>query len=199
LKYEAFVFFAEQILPSPVMTHNSMKLIVWLGNPGREYENTRHNVGFLMIDVLREVLWFSDWVDSRFSGVVSEGSMNGEKILLLKPITYMNLSWESVSKVVNFYKINPKTDTLILVDDLDMDFAKVRYRSSGSAGGQNGIKSLIGQLGTDEFARLKVGIGRDARYAVSDWVLSRFKADELEILRLEVFPTIRQKVEEWLR
>ncbi len=176
-----------------------MKLIVWLGNPGREYENTRHNVGFLMIDVLREVLWFSDWVDSRFSGVVSEGSMNGEKILLLKPITYMNLSWESVSKVVNFYKINPKTDTLILVDDLDMDFAKVRYRSSGSAGGQNGIKSLIGQLGTDEFARLKVGIGRDARYAVSDWVLSRFKADELEILRLEVFPTIRQKVEEWLR
>lgn len=111
----------------------------------------------------------------------------------------MNLSGESVAKVVNFYKINPKIDTLILVDDLDMDFAKVRYRSSGSAGGQNGIKSLIGQLGTDEFARLKVGIGRDARYAVSDWVLSRFKAPELEILRLEVFPTIRQKVEEWLK
>ena len=136
-----------------------------------------------MIDMLREVYGFPDYSDSRFSGVMSEGILDGEKILLLKPTTYMNLSGESVSRVVNFYKLDIATDILVLVDDLDMDFAKVRYRSSGSAGGQNGLKSIIGQLGTDEFARLKVGIGRDTRYAVSDWVLSRFKKEELEILR----------------
>lgn len=176
-----------------------MKLIVWLGNPGREYENTRHNVGFFMIDMLRELLWSSGWSDSRFSGVVSEGSIAGEKIMLLKPTTYMNLSGESVAKVVNYYKLNPKIDILILVDDLDMEFAKVRYRSSGSAGGQNGLKSIIGQLGTDEFARLKVGIGRDARYAVSDWVLSRFKADELDILWSDIFPILHTKIEDWIK
>jgi peptidyl-tRNA hydrolase, PTH1 family len=176
-----------------------MKLIVWLGNPGREYENTRHNVGFLMVDMLRDAFWLSDWSDSRFSGVVSEGSIHGEKILLLKPTTYMNLSWESVSKVVNFYKLNPTTDILVLVDDLDMEFAKVRYRREGSAGGQNGIKSIIGQLGTPEFSRIKVGIGRDDRYSVSDWVLSRFKKEELETLRADIFPIVRTKVEDWVK
>ncbi len=151
-----------------------------------------------MVDMLREVLWFSDWSDSRFSGVVSEGTLHGEKILLLKPTTYMNLSWESVSKVVNFYKLTPTTDILILVDDLDMEFAKVRYRREGSAGGQNGLKSLIGQLSTDEFSRIKVGIGRDERYAVSDWVLSRFKKEELDTLQKDIFPVVREKIDEWI-
>jgi len=201
LRYEASARFAlsGQILPSSGWQNNPMKLIVWLGNPGREYENTRHNVGFLMIDILRDVLWYPDWSDSRFSWVVSEGVIQGEKILLLKPTTYMNLSGESVSKVVNFYKLDPTTDILILVDDLDMEFAKVRYRREGSAGGQNGIKSIIGLLGTHEFSRIKVGIGRDDSYSVSDWVLSRFKKEELETLRLDVFPTIRQKVEGWMK
>lgn len=175
-----------------------MKLIVWLGNPGREYANTRHNVGFFMVDILRETLWFPDWVDSRFSWVMSEGNIDGEKILLLKPTTYMNLSGESVSKVVNFYKLDPATDILVLVDDLDMEFAKVRYRREGSAGGQNGIKSIIGQLGTQEFSRIKVGIGRDERYTVSDWVLSKFQKEELGILRVDIFPTVRAKIGDWL-
>lgn len=176
-----------------------MKLIVWLGNPGREYENTRHNVGFLMIDMLRDILWFSDWSDSRFSWVVSEGVIYGEKILLLKPTTYMNLSWESVSKAVSFYKLDPTTDILVLVDDLDMEFSKVRYRREGSAGGQNGIKSIIEQLGTPQFSRIKVGIGRDARFAVSDWVLSRLKTDELTTLNTDTFPIVRTKVEDWIK
>lgn len=176
-----------------------MKLIVWLGNPGREYVKTRHNVGFLMVDILREVLWFSDWSDSRFSWVVSEWAIDREKVILLKPTTYMNLSGESVSRIVGFYKIDPTVDMLVLVDDLDMEFAKVRYRTRGTAGGQNGIKSLIGQLGTEEFSRIKIGIGRDERYDVSDWVLSQFQKDELNILEEEVFPIVQTKIDDWIK
>jgi len=110
-----------------------MKLIVGLGNPGREYENTRHNVGFLFVDFLRDIWNFEDWKDSKFKGIISEGTMNGEKIILLKPMTFMNLSGESVISLVNFYKI-PREDVLILSDDIDMDFGKIRLRSEGSSG-----------------------------------------------------------------
>ena len=130
---------------------------------------------------------------------MSEGNIDGEKILLLKPTTYMNLSGESVLKVVNFYKLDAASDILVLVDDLDMEFAKVRYRSKGSAGGQNGIKSIIGQLGAPEFSRIKIGIGRDDRYTVSDWVLSKFKKEELDILKEEVSPVVRTKIGEWIK
>jgi peptidyl-tRNA hydrolase, PTH1 family len=176
-----------------------MKLIVWLGNPGKQYENTRHNVGYIMADELRDVWDFPLWSESRFQWVVSEGTIHGEKILLLKPTTYMNLSWESVAKMVNFYKIDPKSDVLVLVDDLDMDFAKVRYRKEWSAGGQNGLKSLIEYLATPEFHRIKIGIGRDTRYDVSDWVLSKFQKWELEVLKNETLLTVREKVEEWIQ
>lgn len=175
-----------------------MKLIVWLGNPGREYENTRHNVGFLMIDNLRLFYWFPEWSDSRFGWLISEGNNWWHKIILLKPTHYMNVSGESVAKVVNFYKIDPSQDVLVIVDDLDMEFAKMRYRSQWSSGWQNGLKSIIAQLGTEEFARIKVGIGRDERYTVSDWVLSRFKKDELESLQDSVFPLLSQRVESWM-
>lgn len=176
-----------------------MKIIIWLGNPGREYENTRHNVGYLLVDRLQEVSGFSDWTDSRFSWVMGEGNIGWEKVILLKPTTYMNLSWESVAKIVNFYKIDSKKDILVLVDDLDMEFAKVRYRSKGSAGGQNWLKSIIAQLGNEEFARIKIGIGRDERYSVSDWVLSKFKKDELETLKNDIFPMVHTKIEEWIQ
>lgn len=175
-----------------------MKLIVWLGNPGREYENTRHNIGFFMIDQFRENIGFSPWSDSRFSGVISEWILWWEKIILLKPTTYMNLSGESVSQIVNFYKIDPKSDILVIVDDLDMEFAKVRYRQKWSAGGQNGIKSIITLLGTDEFSRIKIGIGRHPKYAVSDWVLSRFQKEEVHILQNEIFPILRERLEDWI-
>ncbi|EKD29606.1 MAG: Peptidyl-tRNA hydrolase [uncultured bacterium (gcode 4)] len=119
-----------------------------------------------------------------------------EKIILLKPMTYMNLSGESVVSLVNFYKI-PKEDTLVLSDDIDMDFGKIRLREKGSSGGQNGLKSIAQHLGTEEFARLKIGIGRDNRYNVADWVLSKFSDEEKKGLE-EVFMEGCANVEKWL-
>lgn len=110
----------------------------------------------------------------------------------------MNLSGEAVTGGVNFYKLDPKTDLFVLVDDLDMEFGKIRVRARGSSGGQNGIKSIIASLGTDEFARIKVGIGRDERYTVSDWVLSRLTSEERKILEEEIFPQVQEKVELFL-
>lgn len=174
-----------------------MKLIVWLGNPGKEYTTTRHNVGFLFVEYLREKWGFEDWKDSKFKGVISEGIFRWEKIILLKPTTYMNLSGESVVPLMNFYKI-PRDDILVFSDDIDMDFGKIRLREKGSSGGQNGLKSIITLLGSDEFSRLKIGIGRDDRYAVADWVLSKFSGEELERLEKEVFMEVRKKVEGWM-
>ncbi|MBP6981717.1 aminoacyl-tRNA hydrolase [Candidatus Gracilibacteria bacterium] len=175
-----------------------MKLIVGLGNPGKNYENTRHNVGFFMIDQLRDFLHFSEWSDSKHKGLISEGIFQGEKILLLKPTTYMNLSGESVQSLLSFYKISSESDLLVLSDDIDMEFAKIRYRETGSHGGQNGLRSIIEKVGHDGFSRLKIGIGRDPRYSVSDWVLSKFQKEELEILQKEVFPQIYTKLEKWI-
>lgn len=110
----------------------------------------------------------------------------------------MNLSGQSVASLVNFYKLDPKTDILVISDDIDMEFAKVRFRAKGSHGGQNGLRSIIEQLGTDEFARIKIGIGRDERYSVSDWVLSQFQKDEKELLTTEVFSKVENSINEWL-
>lgn len=109
----------------------------------------------------------------------------------------MNLSGESVSALVNFYKI-PLSDILVLSDDIDMDFGKIRLRDKGSSGGQNGLKSITAHLGTDEFSRLKIGIGRDDRYSVADWVLSKFTDEERKNLEKEVFVDGIKKVEEWI-
>lgn len=168
-----------------------MFLVVGLGNPGVEYKNTRHNVGFLAVDALREVWNFPDFSDSKHKGVISEGIRDGEKIMLLKPVTYMNLSGESVASLANFYKI-PLENILVISDDIDMEFGKVRYRAKGSSGGQNGLKSIATHLGTEAFARIKIGIGRDVRYNTADWVLSKFSKEELEILQKEVFPKVEE-------
>ena len=120
-----------------------MKCIIGLGNPGKEYVHTRHNIGYMMIDLLRRNMDFGEWSDSKFQGIVSLGSFAGEKILLLKPTTFMNLSGQSVSSLTHFYKLDPARDVLILSDDIDMDFAKVRFRTKGSHGGQNGLRSII--------------------------------------------------------
>ena len=130
--------------------------------------------------------------------MISEGKIGHEKILLLKPTTYMNLSGQSVASLVNFYKLDPKTDILVISDDIDMEFGKVRFRAKGSHGGQNGLRSIIGHLGMDEFARIKIGIGRDERYSVSDWVLSQFQKDEKEVLATEVFSKVKNSLNEWL-
>jgi len=175
-----------------------MKLIVWLGNPGKEYTTTRHNVGFLFVDFLRDKWGFEDWKDSKFKGIISEWIIKWEKIILLKPTTFMNLSGESVSVIVNFYKI-PLSDILILSDDIDMDFGKIRLREKGSSGGQNGLKSITEHLGTDGFSRVKIGIGRDGRYNVADWVLSKFSDEELKNLREKIFIDACENVNKWLQ
>ena len=149
-----------------------MRLIVGLGNPGKPYENTRHNVGFLFMEYLREVWGFPEFRDSPFRGLVSEGVYRGERTVLLKPMTYMNISGESATALLRYYHI-PLTDCLVVSDDVTMAFGRVRYRDSGSAGGHNGLKSLIHHLGED-FARIKIGIGRDECMPLDAWVLGRF-------------------------
>lgn len=175
-----------------------MKLIVGLGNPGNTYTSTRHNVGFMMVESLRHTLGWSEWQDSRFSGVTSEAVYKWEKIVLLKPTTYMNLSWDAVLSIVSYYKLEPQTDILIISDDIDMDFAKVRFRLTGSHGGQNGLRDIITKLSTSDFARIKIGIGRHEKMGVSDWVLSKFSPSETDILRDEVVPLISEKILHWL-
>ena len=158
------------------------KLIVGLGNPGKEYTTTRHNVGFLVLDELARK------IDARFSpnkklrGDVSELNLNGEKIILLKPSTFMNLSGEAVQKVVDKYKIE-LSDVWVVHDDVDLDFGVLRIRKDGSAGGHNGLKSIIKMLGSEEFVRIRIGVGATPeRMALEDWVLSKFGKDEIEEL-----------------
>lgn len=174
-----------------------MKLIVWLGNPGSQYKNTRHNIGFIMIDTI-----FSEFKsEKKFSSYISKnysGSNAISPILGIKPDTYMNLSWDALLALVSFYKLDPKKDILVISDDIDMEFWKVRFRSEWSHGWQNGLRDIMTKLGTNEFARIKIGIGRDDRYAVSDWVLSQFSDDEKKILQSTVFPKVQEYISTWL-
>lgn len=163
-----------------------MKLIVGLGNPWLEYKNTRHNVWFMFLDFLVKHYSFEDFKDSKFKWLVSEWTIWWEKIILLKPTTYMNLSWESVSNILNFYKITPE-DFIVIFDDVSMDFGKLRYRNDWRDGWHNGIKSIIKCLWTKKFARIKIWIWNDSKYDLSDWVLSKFNNEELESIKNEIF------------
>ncbi|MCP4522658.1 MAG: aminoacyl-tRNA hydrolase [Candidatus Gracilibacteria bacterium] len=163
-----------------------MKLIIGLGNPGDKYIYTRHNLGFLFLNKFLEINNFSDFqFESKFKGEISSGHIQGEKTLLLKPQTFMNLSGESIRKVVDFYKIDIE-DIIVIYDDMSMDFGKVRFRDKGSAGGHNGIKDIIKHFGLD-FKRIKVGVGFNPHYEVSDWVLSKFTEEELIDIDNEVY------------
>ena len=153
-----------------------MKVIVGLGNPGPQYAETRHNIGFLLVDMLAEVhkLQFR----AKFQGLWTEGYVEGERILLLKPQTFMNLSGRSVRELVNFYKILG-SDLLIVHDDMDLSLGKIRLRDQGSAGGHNGIKSILAELGNEQFWRLKLGVGRPPKeYDPARYVLSPFAESE---------------------
>ncbi|AGA67631.1 peptidyl-tRNA hydrolase [Desulfitobacterium dichloroeliminans LMG P-21439] len=157
-----------------------MKLIVGLGNPGVQYAETRHNAGFLLLDCLAEELNLD--FRSKFQGLVSETQIGGEKIYLLKPQTFMNLSGRSIREVVQFYKIAPQ-DILVIYDDMDLAVGRLRLRSSGSAGGHNGIKSTIAELGSEDFWRLKVGIGRPPTgWDSARYVLASFAKEEIPVL-----------------
>lgn len=158
-----------------------MKLIVGLGNIGEEYSKTRHNVGFMAIDYYasKHNIVFKE--EKTMKGFIAKTNINGEKVIFLKPTTYMNLSGDSLILVKNYYKIDIK-DILVINDDLDMPVGKVRFRASGSAGGHNGLKSIIANLGTQDFRRIKIGIDRSKVISVVDYVLSKFSIDDLNLL-----------------
>lgn len=154
-----------------------MKLIVGLGNPGREYENTRHNVGFAFIDDLAFDLGVR--VDERkHKAFLGKGIFAGERVILLKPQTYMNLSGESVRAAMDYYKLTP-ADVIVVFDDISLDPGNIRIRTKGSAGGHNGMKSIIAHLGTQEFARVKIGVGdKPSRMDLANHVLGKIKGNE---------------------
>lgn len=159
-----------------------MKLIVGLGNPGREYENTRHNVGFHFIDLLAKNYFPGNNFKEKFNGLYIKDTHNGEDLILLKPLSYMNLSGEVVIKFVNYFKIKPE-DILVVHDDLDMPVGKLKLKENGSSGGHNGIKNIILNLHTENYKRLKVGISKDINIEVKDYVLGKFSLEDKDKLK----------------
>ena len=163
-----------------------MKLIVGLGNPGRQYSLTRHNIGFIVIDYLAGKLGIN--VDKiKFKSLVGEGCLGMERVVLVKPQTYMNLSGEAVLDMVRWYKLEP-SDMLVIYDDMDLPAGKLRLRIKGSAGGHNGMKSIIYLVGSDEIPRLRVGIGRPINEHMEsvDFVLGKFSEEEIKIMSTAV-------------
>ena len=155
-----------------------MYLVVGLGNPGKQYEATRHNMGFDTIDVLADKLNTS--VDEKkFKGLYGKGIIAGEKVILLKPQTFMNLSGGPVREMANYFKIDPESELIVIYDDIDLEPGQLRIRKQGSAGGHNGIKDIIRQLGTEKFLRIKVGVGAKPKgWDLADHVLGRFSTED---------------------
>lgn len=176
-----------------------MKLIVGLGNPGKKYENTKHNIGFLTIDQialdLKNEMDFS--MKTKFNAVLLEGNMNNEKIVLVKPLTYMNLSGEAIKPILDWYKITHE-DMIVIYDDLDLPLGKIRLRERGSAGGHNGIKSIIYHLNTDQFKRIKIGIDRSKVIPVVDYVLTPFRKEEVPTMK-ESLHIASRAIQEWIQ
>lgn len=163
-----------------------MKIIVWLWNPWEKYEKTRHNIWFMFLDYFvdkNNFEWFK--YESKFKWEISSWSYKDEKIVLLKPLTFMNLSWESLRKIYDFYKIE-KRDFIVIYDDISLDFWKIRFRKKWSAWWHNWIKDIIRYFGED-FKRIKIWVWLDKRYEVSDYVLSKFKEEELIELNNDIF------------
>jgi PTH1 family peptidyl-tRNA hydrolase len=156
-----------------------MKLLVGLGNPGRQYIKTRHNVGFLVLEQISNTAGGGSW-SARFEGLTSDVRIGGEKVLLLKPMTYMNRSGRSVRSAVDFFKVE-LSDVLVVCDDVNLDLGKLRLRSGGSAGGNNGLKDIILHLGTEDFPRLRVGVGAPGPGEMVDHVLGEFRADQRDL------------------
>lgn len=170
-----------------------MKLIIGLGNPGKEYENTRHNIGFMVLDnYLKSGTW-----QKKYNALYTTEIINNEKVMFIKPTTFMNLSGNSVIEFVNFYKIEPQ-DILVIHDDLDLPFGKIRIKVSSSAGGHNGIKSIIERLGTNNFARLKIGISHNTNGDTKDFVLGKFSKEQQEKLD-KLYPLTNKIIEAFIK
>ncbi|PAD03430.1 aminoacyl-tRNA hydrolase [Bacillus velezensis] len=167
-----------------------MLVIAGLGNPGRTYENTRHNVGFMAIDELSKE-WNIELNKTKFNGLYGMGFVSGKKVLLVKPLTYMNLSGECLRPLLDYYDADHE-DLKVIYDDLDLPTGKIRLRTKGSAGGHNGIKSLIQHLGTPEFDRVRIGIGRPVNgMKVVDYVLGAFTKEEAPHINDAVSKTVK--------
>ena len=174
-----------------------MKLIVGLGNPGKQYDRTRHNIGFEVIDYLSESYGIP--LDkAKFKGNFGVGNIAGEKVILLKPLTYMNLSGESIRPIMDYYDVEIE-DLVVIYDDLDLPVGKIRLRQKGSSGGHNGIKSTIQHVGTEKFNRMRVGIDRPKNgMSITDYVLGRFTKEEMEILE-SIIKKCADACEEWCK
>ena len=159
-----------------------MFLIVGLGNPGKQYEHTRHNIGFDVMDALAEKYNISI-SEKKHKALCGKGVINGVKVVLAKPQTYMNLSGESVAELVNYYKMDPEEEMIVIYDDISLAPGNLRIRKKGSAGGHNGIKNIIAMTGTQNFLRIKVGVGeKPAGWDLADHVLGHFTQQERELV-----------------
>lgn len=158
-----------------------MYAIFGLGNPDKEYDKTRHNIGFDVIDEMASRMGVAVST-KRHKALCGVGTIGGEKVILVKPQTYMNNSGESVRAVMDFYKLDPKTDIIVIYDDISLDVGKLRIRGKGSAGGHNGIKSIINHAGTQEFMRIKVGVGDKGNKDLVHHVLGKFGSDERKLV-----------------
>ena len=163
-----------------------MKLIIWLWNPWKEYEKIRHNIWFLFLDFFISKNNFSNFkLEKKFKWEISQWSFMWKKTILFKPNTFINLSWESIKLIIDFYNIDIK-DIIVIYDDISMDFWKIKFRKTGSSWGHNWIKDIIKYFEKD-FNRIKIWIWFDEKYNLSDWVLSKFTDEELNNLQGEVF------------
>lgn len=160
-----------------------MFIIVGLGNPGKNYDGTRHNVGFGVIDALAEqenILV----LEKKHKAIIGKGYIGGVKAVLAKPQTFMNLSGESIRELTDYYKIDPEQELIVISDDVSLDPGQIRIRKKGSAGGHNGLKNIIAHLGNDNFQRIRVGVGeKPAAYDMVDYVLGHFTEEESKIIR----------------
>ena len=157
---------------------SDMYIIVGLGNPTKEYKNTRHNIGFDVIDFIAEQNQIAV-LEHKFKALIGKGYLDGQKVILAKPQTYMNLSGESIRAMVDYYKIDAESELIVIYDDVSLAVGQLRIRKKGSAGGHNGIKSILSHLGMDTFLRIKVGVGEKPKgYDLADYVLGHFSQAE---------------------
>lgn len=173
-----------------------MKAIIGLGNPGMKYAGTRHNIGFDAVTAIADKYNLSI-NNKKFKGVYADGHIAGEKVLLVQPQTFMNLSGECVREVADFYKLNPD-EIIIICDDINLDVGRLRIRKKGSAGGHNGLKNIIAHLGTEEFPRIRVGVGEKTEgWDLADYVLARFDKDSEPVI-CEALANVVGAVETWI-
>ena len=160
-----------------------MVIIAGLGNPKKEYDNTRHNIGFELIDALAEKYHISV-MDIKHKALVGRGMIEGHKVILAKPLTFMNLSGESIRALADYYKIDYERELIVVSDDINLPPGQIRIRKSGSAGGHNGLKDIIRQLGSENFQRIRIGVGEKPKgYDLADYVLGHFSKEELAVMQ----------------